>query len=136
MPIAAGWLALLIGLADIIVGTEFSPVYRHVGHSLHRLAAVAPGTLTSLTGTADVIIGLLLLMLSHGLRRRKRRAWQAVVVLLAVSLVHPLTCTAIIRGRHDRHRRAAGGPVVASAASSTRWATRAPGGGRWPSSRA
>jgi lysyl-tRNA synthetase class 2 len=34
-----------------------------------------------------VLIGLLLLMLSHGLRRRKRRAWQAVTLLLALSVV-------------------------------------------------
>ena len=36
---------------------------------------------------ADVIIGLLLLMLSHGLRRRKRRAWEGVTLLLAFSVV-------------------------------------------------
>ena len=43
--------------------------------------------MTNVTSTATVIIGLLLLMLSHGLRRRKRRAWQAVTVLLAFSVV-------------------------------------------------
>ncbi len=98
VPLAAGWLALLLGLADIIVGTEFNPVYRHVKHSLHKFAAVAPGTLTNLTHAADVIIGLLLLLLSHGLRRRKRRAWQASVILLAGSLV--------IHYLHGRHVRA------------------------------
>ncbi|MGO9081335.1 MAG: phosphatidylglycerol lysyltransferase domain-containing protein [Streptosporangiaceae bacterium] len=98
VPITASWLALLIGLADIIVGTEFSIFYRHVKHPLHRLAAVAPGTLSNLTHTADIIIGLLLLMLSHGLRRRKRRAWQASVVLLASSLV--------IHYIHGHHLRA------------------------------
>ena len=41
--------------------------------------------MTNVTSTATVIIGLLLLMLSHGLRRRKRRAWQATTVLLAFS---------------------------------------------------
>jgi lysyl-tRNA synthetase, class II len=34
-----------------------------------------------------VIIGLMLLLLSHGLRRRKRRAWQAVVALLVFDIV-------------------------------------------------
>jgi lysyl-tRNA synthetase, class II len=79
VPVAAGWLGLLIGLADIIegVGPGFYDRYR-----LHRLTEV-----TNLTRTADVIIGLLLLMLSHGLRRRKHRAWQATVLLLASSLV-------------------------------------------------
>ena len=33
-----------------------------------------------------MIIGLMLLMLAHGLRRRKRRAWQAVTALLAFDI--------------------------------------------------
>jgi lysyl-tRNA synthetase class 2 len=88
VPLTAGTLTLLIGLADIIVGTEGPGlVYRHVQHPLLRLSALAPGTLPGLTRAADVIIGLLLLMLSHGLRRRKRRAWRAVVLALASSVV-------------------------------------------------
>jgi lysyl-tRNA synthetase, class II len=91
VPITAGWLALLIGLADIILGTEVGVLYGHVRHPLLRIAQMAPGTLSSLTRVADVIIGLLLLMLSHGLRRRKRRAWQAAVLALVISvLVHVL----------------------------------------------
>jgi len=83
VPFVAGWLGLLIGLADIIEGLGPGLFYRY---KLHRLAEV-----TNLTRTADVIIGLLLLMLSHGLRRRKRRAWRAVLALLASSLaVHTL----------------------------------------------
>ncbi len=87
VPVVAGWFTLLIGLADIIVGFRTGVLYRHVNHPLHRLSEIAPGTLSNLTRTADVIIGLLLLMLSHGLRRRKRRAWQAAVLLLASSVV-------------------------------------------------
>ena len=45
-----------------------------------------PGTLTDVTRSADVLIGLMLLMLAHGLRRRKRRAWQAVAALLAFDI--------------------------------------------------
>ena len=83
MPSVAGWLGLLIGVADIIEGLGPGLFYRY---KLHRLTEV-----TNLTRTADVIIGLLLLMLSHGLRRRKRRAWRAVLALLASSLaVHAL----------------------------------------------
>ncbi|HEY1619623.1 MAG TPA: phosphatidylglycerol lysyltransferase domain-containing protein [Streptosporangiaceae bacterium] len=79
VPRAAGWLALLIGLADVIegVGPGLYSRYR-----LHQLTEVS-----NLTRTADVIIGLMLLMLSHALRRRKRRAWEAVLLLLASSLV-------------------------------------------------
>jgi len=52
-------------------------------HRLHKLNYLMPGTLTKRRPSSDVIIGLLLLLLAHGLRRRKRRAWQAVTALLA-----------------------------------------------------
>jgi lysyl-tRNA synthetase class 2 len=84
VPLTAGWLTLVIGLADVIEGAVPS-LYAH--YRLHRIGYLAPGTLINFTRTADVIIGLLLLMLSHGLRRRKRRACRAVVLLLAVTVV-------------------------------------------------
>src|SRR6266542_2431010 len=98
VPVAAGWLALLIGLADVTEGAV-PGLYAH--YRLHRIGDLAPGTLTNLTRTADVIIGLLLLMLSHGLRRRKRRACQAVTLLLGASVVihlahYPLVATAFV----------------------------------------
>ena len=94
VPVAAGWLCLLIALADIIQVVR--PSLYTVTH-LHKIHAFVPGTLTNVAHTLTVIIGLLLLMLSHGLRRRKRRAWEAVTVLLALSVVVHL-----IHPRHDR----------------------------------
>jgi lysyl-tRNA synthetase, class II len=86
VPITAGWLSLLIGLADVV--SAVIPRLQLM-HRLHRITPFVPGVLTNVTFTADVIIGLLLLMLSHGLRRRKRRAWQATCLLLAFSvLIH------------------------------------------------
>jgi lysyl-tRNA synthetase class 2 len=82
--VVAGWLALVIGIADVLEGGVPS-LYAH--YRLHRIVDLAPGTLTNLTRTADVITGLLLLMLSHGLRRRKRRACRAVILLLGTSIV-------------------------------------------------
>jgi lysyl-tRNA synthetase, class II len=82
VPITTGWLCLLIGLSDVI-GVAIPSL--HLYHRLHRITPFVPGTMTNVTSTATVIIGLLLLMLSHGLRRRKRRAWQATTVLLAFS---------------------------------------------------
>jgi lysyl-tRNA synthetase class 2 len=83
VPLGAGLLALVIGLGYIIEGL--------VPHLYHRrlrgLSDILPGTLVNVTRTTDVIIGVLLLMLSHGLRRRKRRAWAAVMALLAAGLV-------------------------------------------------
>jgi lysyl-tRNA synthetase, class II len=84
VPITIGWLCFWIGLADVVN----SAIPRlNLEHRLHRITPFVPGALTNVTATADVIIGLLLLMLSHGLRRRKRRAWQAVSVLLLSSVV-------------------------------------------------
>src|SRR5689334_3943371 len=86
VPITAGWLALVIGLADVVSAVIPS---LELADRLHRITPFVPGVLTNVTFTADVIIGLLLLMLSHGLRRRKRRAWQATCLLLAFSvLIH------------------------------------------------
>jgi lysyl-tRNA synthetase class 2 len=76
-------MALVIGVGYIIEGLLPSFYDRR----LRGLSAIAPGTLVSLTRTTDIIIGLSLLLLSHALRRRKRRAWAAVMALLAVGPV-------------------------------------------------
>ena len=81
VPRTAALLTFLIGLADILNILRPDLVSR-----LHRLNSMIPGTLTDVTRSADVIIGLTLLMLAHGLRRRKRRAWQAVAALLAFDI--------------------------------------------------
>jgi lysyl-tRNA synthetase class 2 len=94
VPVTAGWLCLLIGLADIIEVIRPGLIY---STRLNRIHAFVPGTLFNVTHTVSVIIGLLLLMLSHALRRRKRRAWEAVTLLLAASVVVHL-----IPVRHDR----------------------------------
>jgi lysyl-tRNA synthetase, class II len=84
VPLVAGLLTFLIGLTYVIEGAKPDLFSRY---RLHRLSEIAPGMLYNLGRTADIIVGLLLLMLSHGLRRRKHRAWQGVVALLAFSLV-------------------------------------------------
>jgi len=91
VPRTASWIVRLVSLTFIIVGLDvglYQQVHSHVHSKLHRFAAVTPGTLTltgSLTRTALVLVGLLLLMLCHGLRRRKHRSWQAVMALLIVA---------------------------------------------------
>jgi lysyl-tRNA synthetase, class II len=85
VPLCAGLMALVIGLGYIVEG-----LLPHLYHRrLRGLSDIVPGTLVNLTRTTDVIIGVLLVMLSYGLRRRKRRAWAAAVALLAFGfLVH------------------------------------------------
>ena len=81
VPGTAALLTTLIGLSDIL-----SILRPDLASRLHRLNSMLPGTLTNVTRSADVLIGLMLLMLAHGLRRRKRRAWQAVAALLAFDI--------------------------------------------------
>src|SRR6266700_2488810 len=96
VPITTGWLCLLIGLADVV--SAVIPRLQLV-HRLHRITPFVPGVLSNVTFTADAIIGLLLLMLSHGLRRRKRRAWQATCLLLAFSvLIHVVHAPYLVPG--------------------------------------
>lgn len=83
VPIVAGWLVFLLGLTDVVLGVTAPGNHLHV--KLQHLPVVVPGTVAALTRTADIIVGLLLLMLSHGLRRRKHRAWQEVMGLLIIS---------------------------------------------------
>jgi lysyl-tRNA synthetase, class II len=82
IPVVAALLTFLIGISDVLA--VFKPTWHE---RLHKVNAVVPGTLTVATRTSDVIIGLLLLLLARGLRRRKRRAWQAVIALLAFDIV-------------------------------------------------
>jgi lysyl-tRNA synthetase class 2 len=86
VPGSAALLTWLIGLSDILA--IFRP---DLVHKLHKINYLVPGTLTTVTRSAEVIIGLLLLMLAHGLRRRKRRAWQAVAALLVFDIA--IHCT-------------------------------------------
>jgi lysyl-tRNA synthetase, class II len=106
VPIAAGWIVFLVGIADIMVG--LTPDTSHLHHRLTGFAHAVPGTVANLTKPADVVIGLLLLMLSHGLRRRKHRAWQEVMALLAVSAVISLAHASYL----IRHETMAAGPLI------------------------
>lgn len=69
---------VLAGFLDIAAG-----VLPRFGHSrTHTPAGVVPGTLGPFAAALALSSGVLLLLLAHGLRRRKRRAWRAAVVLL------------------------------------------------------
>jgi lysyl-tRNA synthetase, class II len=94
VPLLTGLMAMVIGLGYIVEGVD--PGLFH--HRFGKIQTLAPGTIVNLTRVTDVIIGLLLLMLSHGLRRRKRRAWAAVMAILAAGLIlHTLLSFVIYR---------------------------------------
>ncbi|MER8104785.1 phosphatidylglycerol lysyltransferase domain-containing protein [Kitasatospora sp. NPDC094016] len=80
LPRAVGYACLLIGLVDIA-----SAVFPKLRHSkMHTFTGQLPGGTTSLAAVGTMMVGLLLVLLAHALRRRKRRAWRAVCVLLPV----------------------------------------------------
>ena len=92
VPRLAGWIVLVVGVGFILAGVNSGLYERiHFLHSrLHKVVVSTPGTLTltlALTRTALIVIGLLLLMLCHGLFRRKLRSWQAVMALLILAAV-------------------------------------------------
>ena len=98
IPVVAALLTFLVGVSDVLA--VFKPDWHE---RLHKFSEVVPGALTNAARTSDVIIGLLLLMLARGLRRRKRSAWQAVIALLAFNIVihflhfpHLLTISAFV----------------------------------------
>ncbi|MEV7023075.1 phosphatidylglycerol lysyltransferase domain-containing protein [Kitasatospora sp. NPDC093558] len=80
LPGAVGYACLLIGLVDI--ASAVFPKLRHT--KMHTVAGQLPGGTTSLAAVGTLMVGLLLVLLAHALRRRKRRAWRAVCVLLPV----------------------------------------------------
>jgi lysyl-tRNA synthetase class 2 len=82
LPGVAALLVFLVGLSDIL--TIFKP---QLVYKLHKIKPFVPGTLTNVTRTSDVLVGLLLVLLALGLRRRKRRAWQSVLALLVLDIV-------------------------------------------------
>ncbi|MGW0818842.1 phosphatidylglycerol lysyltransferase domain-containing protein [Streptomyces viridiviolaceus] len=78
VPLLVGRACTLVGLLDIAAGVF--PRFRH--SRMHALAEVLPGAFGPFAAALSLSAGVLLLLLAHGLRRRKRRAWRAAVALL------------------------------------------------------
>ncbi|MDX3850917.1 phosphatidylglycerol lysyltransferase domain-containing protein [Streptomyces sp. AK02-01A] len=83
VPSLVGTACTLIGLIDIAAGVF--PRFRH--SRMHSFAEVLPGALGPFAAALSLSAGVLLLLLAHGLKRRKRRAWRAAVVLLPAGAV-------------------------------------------------
>ena len=81
IPGVAAVLCALAGVVDLASALSHADRAR-----LHALTMVVPGALTNASAAATLVTGILLLLLARGLKRRKRRAWRAVVVLLAGSV--------------------------------------------------
>ncbi|WP_167157949.1 MULTISPECIES: phosphatidylglycerol lysyltransferase domain-containing protein [Streptomyces] len=83
VPKLVGTACTIVGLLDVAAG-----VFDRVRHSrFHTVSEVLPGTFGPFAAAVALSAGILLLLLAHGLKRRKRRAWRAAVVLLPIGAV-------------------------------------------------
>ncbi|WP_121748351.1 phosphatidylglycerol lysyltransferase domain-containing protein [Streptomyces sp. E2N166] len=87
VPLLVGRACALVGLLDIAAGVF--PRFRH--SRMHALAEVLPGAFGPFAAALSLSAGVLLLLLAHGLKRRKRRAWRAAVALLPLGAVAQFT---------------------------------------------
>jgi lysyl-tRNA synthetase class 2 len=85
-PARIGTLVSLIGLFDVAVALLLP-----VRHRLVPITDAIPGTVYGAATAVGTVAGVLLVLLGGSLKRRRRRAWVATVVLLSVSvLLHAL----------------------------------------------
>jgi lysyl-tRNA synthetase class 2 len=96
VPVVASILTFLLGVRDIamVVRPHLWERVKVINHVLP--GKIDPAVVHGAVGATLVVAGSLLILLSHALRRRKRRAWRAVVAILVVTatlhLVHgPVT---------------------------------------------
>ncbi len=82
VPTIAALLTFLAGLLNVL--SALTPSLRSRARDVNN---VLPGALSHSAVALTLVFGILLVPLARALRRRKRRAWRATVVLLAASTV-------------------------------------------------
>ncbi len=82
MPTAAAVGIVVLGVVDVV-----SAVTPERAGRLHAMTSVVSLAVAHAASAATAATGLLLILLGHGLRRRKRRAWRFAVGLLLLSSV-------------------------------------------------
>ncbi|MFD9000964.1 phosphatidylglycerol lysyltransferase domain-containing protein [Streptomyces sp. NPDC059582] len=87
VPVLIGRACALVGLMDVASGVF--PRFRH--SRMHTVAEVLPGSFGPFAAALSLSSGMLLLLLAHGLKRGKRRAWRAAVALLPAGAVSQFT---------------------------------------------
>jgi lysyl-tRNA synthetase, class II len=82
VPRWVGVATYLVGLVDIASGLT-----RGLHQRLDLFSDLVPGAIGDAAAAATAVSGILLVLLAHALRRRKRRAWRVTILLLAGSVV-------------------------------------------------
>ncbi|MFL6138707.1 MAG: phosphatidylglycerol lysyltransferase domain-containing protein [Frankiaceae bacterium] len=80
LPSLVALTTVAIGIVDVV--SAITPEERQ---RLAALTKVLPLQVAHAASAATAVAGLLLIMLAHGLARRKRRAWRGALVLLLLS---------------------------------------------------
>ncbi|MGC0330426.1 lysylphosphatidylglycerol synthetase-like protein (DUF2156 family) [Streptomyces sp. SAI-170] len=94
VPVLVARAGTLVGVLDIAAGVV--PRFRY--SRMHTLAEVLPGALGPFAAALSLSAGVLLLLLAHGLKRGKRRAWRAAVVLLPLGAFAQFTYRSSVLG--------------------------------------
>jgi lysyl-tRNA synthetase class 2 len=88
VPVERPWIPRVAGVVCITVGVldVAAAVTPTLWRRVHVLTDVLPGAISQATVAALIAVGVGFMLLGSGLARRKRRAWQLSVVLLAASV--------------------------------------------------
>ncbi|NUR93521.1 MAG: DUF2156 domain-containing protein [Nonomuraea sp.] len=90
VPAVAGYVSLVIGFLD-----SLKVLSQRFGQSrVAEWSTVLPGIVSTVARASSLVVGILLIMIAHALRRRKVRAWRAMVALLpagavVAAIIHP-----------------------------------------------
>lgn len=83
----AAWASLLVLLAGVVA--VVSALFPEQRGRLHAVVGLLGLPVTTGAATTSAVLGLVLVLLARGLRRRQRRAWRlAVPLLVAVTVLH------------------------------------------------
>jgi lysyl-tRNA synthetase class 2 len=82
VPGFAALLSAVLGVVNLVSAST-----PEISGRLAALNGIVPGTVSHVATAGTAITGVLLLLGAHALRRRKRRAWRAVTLLLGLSIV-------------------------------------------------
>ncbi|HEY5334469.1 MAG TPA: phosphatidylglycerol lysyltransferase domain-containing protein [Mycobacteriales bacterium] len=82
VPPLLALLVLVAGVVDVI-----SVLTPEIPDRLHDIAQVVTGPVVRSASAGALVLGIVLVLLAQGLRRRKRRAWIGALILLVLSAV-------------------------------------------------